>query len=309
MVELGRLRALCAVATYGTVTGAAAALHCTPSAISQHLGKLERETDARLVERDGRRLRLTEAGRIFVEHATRVLAAMEEAEAALAAHHQTVSGRIMVSSFPTACRGLLPVALRRLASDHPDLRPALLESDRDTSIDMLLRGTADVALLDEWPEVPAIFPAGLVHAELGFDLADLVVRADHPLAAGADPIRLAEVSGERWIASVPGSVCHEWLVRVLPGVTPDFMVAEFETQVTLVAAGLGVAFIPRLARTVLPDGVVARSVTPPAARRVIVAWRRASAVRPAIGATVDALRAAWRARASAPGGPLPVGRA
>ncbi len=74
------------------------------------------------------------------------------------------------------------------------------------------------------------------------------------------------------------------------------MVAEFETQLTLVAEGLGVAFVPRLARVTVPPGVAVRPVTPVAARRVVVAWRRAAAVRPAIGATVTALRDAWDRR-------------
>src|SRR5689334_24606723 len=129
MIELGRLRSLRAVAMYGTVTAAADALHCTPSAVSQHLTKLERETGSTLVEKNGRRLRLTEAGRVLVEHAGRVLAAVEEAEAALAAHHETVSGRLHLASFPTACRGLVPYALGLLASEHPRLRPTLLEAD------------------------------------------------------------------------------------------------------------------------------------------------------------------------------------
>ena len=94
MLDLTRLRALHAVATFGTVTAAAGALHCTPSAISQHLAKLERETRATLVEKDGRGIRLTEAGRILVEHAGRVLAAVEEAEAALAAQQET--GKVTV---------------------------------------------------------------------------------------------------------------------------------------------------------------------------------------------------------------------
>src|SRR5262245_53077342 len=128
MLDLARLRALRAVASYGTVTEAARALHCTPSAISQHLAKLDRETGSTLLERDGRRLRLTEAGRVLVRHAGRVLAAVEEAEAALAAHHTTVSGRLVIGSFPTACRGLVPPALRRLAREHPLLAPELLES-------------------------------------------------------------------------------------------------------------------------------------------------------------------------------------
>src|SRR5256885_6580380 len=143
MLDLARLRALRAVATYGTVTAAARVLHITPSAVSQHLTKLDRETGSRLLEKDGRRLRLTEAGRVLVRHAGRVLAAVEEAEAALAAHHTTVSGRLTVASFPTACRGLLPHALRRLAAEHPLLAPELLECDPRISLDLVDRGEID----------------------------------------------------------------------------------------------------------------------------------------------------------------------
>src|SRR5690348_15470696 len=111
MIDLGRLRALEAIASYGTVLAAAHALHCTPSAVSQQLSKLERETKTTLVEKDGRRLRLTDAGRVLAEHAARVLAAVDEAEAALAAHRDTVSGRLVIAAFATACRALLPHAL------------------------------------------------------------------------------------------------------------------------------------------------------------------------------------------------------
>ncbi|WP_433049352.1 LysR family transcriptional regulator [Dactylosporangium sp. CS-033363] len=300
MLDLARLQALRAVQTFGTVTAAAGALHITPSAVSQHLAKLERETRATLVEKDGRRLRLTEAGRVLAEHAARVLAAVEEAEAALAAHQETVSGRLSIASFPTACRGLLPHALRRLAADHPALEPALLESDRESSFAGILRGTVDVALIDEWLEIPVTYPAGVASVELGLDVGDLIVPAGHRLARGPGPVTLDEVREERWIASTPNTVCHEWLLRMLPGLEPAILVNEFETQLTFVAEGLGVAFIPRLARTALPAGVVARPVAPEAARRVSVAWRAAAAVRPAIGATVSALREAWAMR-PAPG--------
>ncbi|GIJ51895.1 LysR family transcriptional regulator [Virgisporangium aliadipatigenens] len=291
MIELGRLRALCAVAGHGTVTAAAAALRCTPSAVSQHLAKLERETRSTLVMREGRGIRLTEAGRVLVEHGTRVLSAVEAAEAALAAHHGSVSGRVTVASFPTACRGLMPFTLKKLATDHPELRPGLLEADRDLMVEALRRGTVDVAVLDEWPEIPVALPDEIAHRELGHDTADLVVPAGHRLASG--PFRLAELADERWIGAIPGSVCHEWLLRAVPGVSPDYLVAEFETQLTLVAAGLGVAFVPRLARTDLPDGVVVREVTPPARRRVLLAWRRASQPRPAVSATLSALISSW----------------
>jgi DNA-binding transcriptional LysR family regulator len=300
MIELGRLRALSAVARYGTVTAAAKALHCTPSAVSQHLAKLDREIGGTLVEKDGRRLRLTEAGRVLVEHAGRILAALEEAEAALAAHQETVCGRLRIASFPTACRGLLPYALRQLAARHPDLAPELLESDPRDGLDLVDRGEVDLALVDDWPEVMVRFPPGVSHVSLGLDVADLVVPASHHLAQRPAPVALAGLVDERWIASVPGSSCHEWLARALPGVRPRFLVAEFESQVTLIGAGLGVALIPRLARTSLPESVVALPVAPEPARRVTIAWRRAAQARPAIGAAVEALRAAWQSRTGRP---------
>src|SRR3954464_1883574 len=169
MIDLGRLRALHAVASYGTVLAAGEALHCTPSAVSQQLAKLERETGATLVEKQGRRLRLTEAGRLLPGHAERVLATVDEAEAALAAHRDTVTGRLTVSAFATACRALLPYAMHRLAVDHPLLETSLVEVNPHRGIEMLRRGHVDVAVLDDWPEVPLDYPAGVAHARLGED--------------------------------------------------------------------------------------------------------------------------------------------
>src|SRR5262245_35934650 len=101
MLEVSRLRALHALAKFGSVNAAAAALHCTPSAISQQLAKLERETGAVLSEKDGRGLRLTDAGRLLATNAVAILDQIEKAEAALAAHHETVTGRIVIASFAT----------------------------------------------------------------------------------------------------------------------------------------------------------------------------------------------------------------
>ena len=293
MIDVGRLRALDAVASYGTVLAASAALHCTPSAVSQQLGKLERETGTTLVEKDGRRLRLTAAGVVLAHHAARVLAALDEAESALAAQRDTVTGRVTVAAFATACRGLMPRALHRLAADYPELRTGLVEGDPHSGLDRLQRGHVDLAVLDDWPEVALTFPPGITSTELGLDTADLVVPTGHRLATSSAPVHRDQLHGERWIAAPPGAICYEWLMRVLPGVEPDFLVGEFETQLTLVAAGLGVAMLPRLARPTLPEGVVTVAVSPRPTRRVTVAWREASAARPAIAATLAALRESW----------------
>jgi DNA-binding transcriptional LysR family regulator len=298
MIDLGRLRALHAVASYKTVLAAGEALHCTPSAVSQQLAKLERETGATLVEKDGRGLRLTEAGRLLAQHAERVLATVDEAEAALAAHRDTVVGRLTVVAFATACRALLPRALHKLAADHPQLSTGLVEAHPHEGLEALHRGHADLAVLDDWPEVALRYPAGIAHVELGWDVADLIVPSGHRLA-GQGTTTTAEIRDERWIAAKAGDICHEWLVRVLPGVQPDFHVGEFETQLTLISAGLGVAVIPRLARPAsLPPGVRIVHLRPEPKRKIVIAWREAAAARPAIKAAERALRASW-AQASA----------
>jgi DNA-binding transcriptional LysR family regulator len=297
MIDLGRLRALHAVASYKTVLAAGEALHCTPSAVSQQLAKLERETGATLVEKDGRRLRLTEAGQVLARHAERVLATVDEAEAALAAHRDTVVGRLTVAAFATACRALLPHALHRLASEHPQLSTGLVEGNPHEGLEALQRGHVDLAVLDDWPEVALRYPPGIAHVELGWDVADLIVPTGHRITGATT---LARVRDERWIAAKSVDICHEWLMRALPGVQPDFHVGEFETQLTLIAAGLGVAVIPRLARRgTLPAGVRVVRLNPEPKRRVVLAWREASAARPAIRAAERALREAWDRQAAA----------
>ncbi|GIE35000.1 LysR family transcriptional regulator [Actinoplanes italicus] len=291
MIDLGRLRALHAVASYGTVLAAGEALRCTPSAVSQQLTKLERETGSTLVEKDGRRLRLTEAGRILADHAERVLTSLQEAETALAAHRDTVTGRLTVSTFATACRALLPHALRKLTDAHPGLGISVLEVNPHEGVELLRRGHVDLAVLDDWPEVALRYPEGITKVTLGEDHADLIVPADHRLRGKAT---LEDARHERWIGVRAGDVCYEYLIRSLPGVIPDFQVGEFETQLTLIAAGLGVGLIPRLARAELPPGTRAVRVDPIPTRRVVLAWRDSAAARPAIRAAEQALREAWK---------------
>ncbi len=301
MIELGRLRALSALATHGTVLAAAEALHCTPSAVSQHITKLEQETATSLFEKDGRRLRLTDAGRLLAEHARLVLAAVERAEAALAAHHGTVSGRVTIASFPTGCRALLPLALKRLAKEQPQLEMKMLEANPHPGLELLARGEVDLALVDEWPEVPFELPPGMSQVELGHDYADLVVPAGHPLAQRKKSVRLEQVAHERWVASVPGTSCYDWLKCIVPNAYLAFLVEEFETQLTLVATGLACALVPRLARISVPAGVAILPLDPMPSRRVSVVWRSASEGRPAIGVVIAALRKAWDKRVTATG--------
>ncbi|MCP2259072.1 DNA-binding transcriptional regulator, LysR family [Streptoalloteichus tenebrarius] len=291
MIELGRLRALHALASYGTVTEAARVLCCTPSAVSQQLAKLERETRSHLVERDGRRLRLTDAGRVLADHAERVLDAVERAEVALETAQGEVVGEITVASFATACRALFPTVLPALARRHPGLRVRLLEVDPYPALEDLARGGVDLVVVHDWRGMRLRWPAGVAWRRLGEDVVDLVTPADHPLAQRT-AVSTAELSGLDWLAQPPGTICHDLLFSLVDDPVVRCY-GEYELQLALVAAGVGVAMVPRLARPSLPAGVVAVPLEPAPAREVAVAWRESSAGRPSVRAVADEVARAW----------------
>ncbi|BFV57083.1 LysR family transcriptional regulator [Kitasatospora sp. CMC57] len=295
-MDLGRLRALHAVAVHGSVGGAAAALGFTPSAVSQQIAKLERETRTVLLERQGRGVALTDAARTLADTAQQVLALVEQAEVTLEEQRGEAVGRLVVAAFATGARGILPGALAELRERCPDLDVRLLEVDPYLAADLVARGEVDLALVQDWPTVPLPIQDGLSRLDLGIDPVDLLLPAGHPLAALA-VVPVGRLLGQRWISVPPGNICHDWLVRTLreAGEEPDviYQVGEFETQIALIGAGLGIGLVPRLGRAALPPGVVARPVVPEPARRVFVLWRTRTSRRPAITATLQALRRQW----------------
>lgn len=295
MLDLERLRALHSVATYGSVSAAADVLHVTTSAVSQQLAKLERETGQKLLERNGRGVRLTDAAELLVAHAERILSLVEQAQADLEAHRGSVVGQLAIAAFPTAIRGLMPAALRGLRADHPDLRVLLREEDPLRSMPLVSRGDFDMALVQDWNNEPLPFAEGLQKGVVCDDVADVALPAEHPLA-GRDTIDLKELAGDPWISSSPDSICCGWLMRTLRAVDSepdiDHMAYEFSSQLCLVAAGLGNAILPRLGRCDVPPGVAIVPLAAPLTRRVYAVWREEAARRPAIRAAVTALRAA-----------------
>ncbi|GGP79644.1 LysR family transcriptional regulator [Streptomyces sindenensis] len=294
VLDLARLRALHAVFVHGSVAGAATALGYTPSAISQQITKLERETRTTLLERRGRGVALTEEALRLAETAQRLLAIMEQAETELEERRGLPTGRLTIAAFASAARGLLPGVLAELDRDHPALDVRLDEVDPHLSVDLAAKGVVDLAVAHDWDIAPLPAPEGLAQAVIGLDRCDLLVPEGHALA-GRDGVRREELARERWICQPPGTVCHDWLVRTLrtAGYEPDIRhrAEENHTQLALVAAGLGIAMMPRLGRGPLPEGVVAVRLDPVPERRLYALWRTEAARRPAITAAVDALRA------------------
>ena len=299
MLSLERLRVLHAVAATASLSGAARALHVTTSAVSQAMARLEREVGQPLVERQGRGIRLTEAGALLAARAGDLLRHVEEVESDLAEKRGTVSGRLTVAAFATAARGLLPGALGDLRSRHPQLRAHLTELEPHESVPALARGDVDVAVVQDWVDDPLAVPEGLVRRHLLDDTYDVALPLGHPLA-GRGSLAVKELADDDWVGWSAGQICHDWLVRTLAedGVEPRIAhtASEHSTQLALVAAGLGAAVIPRLGREPAPPAVRFVAIDPPPERRVFALWRASAGARPAVRAAVESLQAGARGR-------------
>ncbi|NUS13327.1 MAG: LysR family transcriptional regulator, partial [Streptomyces sp.] len=285
MLSLERLRILHAIDTYGSVSAAADVLSVTTSAVSQQMAKLERETGQTLLTRNGRGVRLTDAGRLLSGHAERILSLVELAHSDLEAHRGAAVGDLAAGAFPTAVRGLFPAALTELRRAHPQLRTTVHELEPHDSLSRLTRGDIDLAVVLDWYNKPLSLPGGLAKAPLFDDIVDVALPAVHRLAGRAE-IDLVELADDDWIAWPDGGFCHEWLLFTLRGKGVEPRVAhhaeEHATVLALVAAGLGVAVIPRLGRDPMPGGVRVVRVRHTMRRHIYAVWRADADRRPAI---------------------------
>src|SRR4051794_37332849 len=154
MLDLASLRSLEAVHTHGSVIAAAQALGFTPSAVSQQIKRLERQSGVELLERVGRGVILSGPGRILVEEGARIAAELERLETDLHAHAGEVTGDLALVGFSTAMRGLIGPVAAGLMGAHAGLRIRLRELEPWDAIDEVTAGQADVAVVHRWGDVP-----------------------------------------------------------------------------------------------------------------------------------------------------------
>ncbi len=288
MLNLGRLQILCEVVHRGSFSAAADALSYTQSAVSQAIARLEVETGATLVVRDRRGVRPTAAGATLVGHAETILAQVQAAEADVAAVLGTRAGRLRVASFPSAGATLMPLAVARFRRDHPGVALTLAEDEPERIGPRLRAGEFDLALLFEFPGVQARRDrpgAGLKTVTLLEDPMHVVLPAHHALA-GKRALSLSDLRYEQWVQTSASSPCARHVVRscLAAGFEPDvaFESDDYETVQGLVAAGVGVALIPRLALTRARGGIVVRALAPRSpTRQVTVATAPAPGAAPA----------------------------
>jgi DNA-binding transcriptional LysR family regulator len=274
MLDVRRMRVLREVAARGSFSAAAEALNFTQSAVSQHVAALEREAGAQLVERGARGVRLTEAGQLLVGHAEAILARLECAEDELAALAGLRGGRLRLISFQSGGATLAPRAVASFHQRHPEVDLSMIEAEPAEAAQRLRAGEAELALVYDHPSVPDLLPADLELVHLLDDRYEVILPAGHPLSERRR-LRLADLSGDPWVASTDDCGCRQITESVCraAGFLPKVAFEADETSAAqaLVAAGMGVSLLPRLALTTLHPGVVARTLTDAPFRRVSAA--------------------------------------
>ena len=294
MLDVRRLRVLRELAARGTIAATAEALGYTAPAVSQQLAALEREAGVALLEKHGRRRRLTPAGEELVIRTEGILRQLEAAEAALERSTTHVAGVLRAAAFASAHRMLLPRAIAALAIAHPDLRVTTRELEPEESLPALKLGELDVALAQEYAFAPVPADPALERTDLADDLVQLALSEAHPLASPpAAAVDLAALDAEPWIAGRAGSSCLEVVLHSARGAGYEPRIAhvtnDFGVAYALVGAGAGVALVPELAGPPPPGVVLRPTAGTPIRRRIYAVARGGSTARPAVAAMLAAL--------------------
>ncbi|MEU4685180.1 LysR family transcriptional regulator [Streptomyces xinghaiensis] len=304
MVDLRRLRVLRALAEHGTVTETAAALHLTPSAVSQQLRGLARELGVELLRPEGRGVRLTPAARILLRHAETLHTQWEAARAELAAEGREITGTLRLCGVSSAVAALAAPAVTALRAAHPGLTAEVREEESGDCFRLLLAGETDLALVLPGPGVPPVPDPRFEQFPLLDDRQDLLVPEGHRLARPGG-VTLAEAAAEPWIVKRRDNDTFGLLAAACAaaGFTPRVAheAKEWFAVSALVAEGLGVCLLPRLVPLPSPHAVVRVPLTgePVPFRRIVAGTRRGGAGHPAVAAGLDALRGAAAARPGA----------
>jgi DNA-binding transcriptional LysR family regulator len=277
-----------ALADHGTVTAAGEALHLTPSAVSQQLAALESETGQELLRRRGRRVSLTAAGELLAEHANAVAAELERAQATLASFASGAMGRVELASFASAITQVVAPTIRALRLFTPDVMVLVRDAEGHASLPLLLDGEIDIAITEEHRLAPRTDDRRITRYPLYTEPFDVVLPEAHRLAE-RDAVNIRELSDEAWIAPLPGNPCRDAVEAAGGNPRITHTSDDFRAIIALVAAGAGVALVPRNALIHVPGAipVPVRGTAPK--RRVFAAVRAGSEDHPLIKTVLGAL--------------------
>lgn len=306
-LSLRRLQMLRELHRRGTVTAAAAALHYSPSGVSQQLAQLEREVGVTLVERLGRRVQLTDLGLVLLEHAEEILGAVERATTALEQAQENVTAKLSVGVWASVAAGLMPRALATLAANHPGIEVHTTELIPEESADAVRDGHFDMSFVIDYSDHLMDWDPGLARTVVA------VERLHAAVPTGSIPtetVSLTELADYPWILAGPRShfgravraACHQL------GFEPKIAhtVEEQPTALALTAGGLGITLVSDLALNLLPTGVDIVALDKPVMRTISIAHRRTTTPRRSIDLFIDAVRTAAAEQGLGVGSTLPL---
>lgn len=295
-LDVHTLRVVKAIADEGSITAAGAALGYSQPAVSQLLKRLEARLGVPLVERVGRGVRLTEAGRVLARHAPAVTTALDAAAEELAELRGLRAGRVRLVGFPSASPTIVPQLLADLVARHPGVSLTYVEAEPPEAVEAVREDRADIALTFSYPgdrdDPHGQSARGLSVHTVGSDDLVAVLPAGHP-AAGAEVLDVAVLADEAWIAGCPRCRGHLLELCGRAGFVPRI---AFETDNVVavegfVARGIGVATLPRLAVESFPPlpGIAVVPLPHGERRTLHVVTAHGAGRVPSVRTTLDAL--------------------
>lgn len=292
MLDVRRLQTLRAVVSSGSVTAAAINLDLTPSAVSQQITALERQTGMALLQRVGRGIQPTAAGQLLSEHAEVLGHRLAEAESALDDLRAGRIGRLRMNYISSAGATVVPRAIASLRAKHPNVHLELGLTDDTNPLLAVEEGHADLAIVVGRRSEPR---RGVRLVHLADDPYRAVVARTHRLMS-RDVINLIDLADEPWINNAwSGGPCVEPVIEACAsaGFSPNFVVesSDYTTAQGFVAVGLGVSLIPHMGLSGRHRDVVVLPVQNPEPTRTVYAAVRESALdQPAVTTLLEALQ-------------------
>ena len=248
MIDLARLRLLRELAHRGTMTAVATAFGLTSSAVSQQLATMEREAGVALLERVGRRVRLTAEGARLVSHAEAILQAVEAAELDLRAAGKKPKGELEIACFSTFAKVHLIPAVMRARHRFPDVQVVIHELESPDAMEAVRDGRCHLAVTFAYNLVPRPHTAGLATQPLMEE--PVLLALPEQWRAERDPIDLQRLAQEDWIVGSRQTDDRLLAERAcaVAGFAPRIThtVDDYDLLLRMVSAGLGVGFVPEL---------------------------------------------------------------
>lgn len=288
MLNLARLQILFELRQRGTLAEVAEALHLSPSAVSQQLSTLERETGTQLLRKTGRRVTLTPEAHVLCNHSEEILRAVEAAESDLATVSDEISGTVRVAAFQSVVLSLMPAMLTTLREANPHLRVTMTQHEPEDALERAWMRDFDLVVAEQYPHHAAPHHDGLDREELMRDPIRLAVPP-----TWTDAASLQDVRDAAWVMEPAGAASRHWALQACrqAGFEPDirFETADLHAHLALIEAGQAVALIPDLMRSEARHTAHYVDLSDRPERTIFTSVRRGAQARPAISACRAAL--------------------